>query len=855
MTSDANLQAAKLRVEELRSQINYHDYRYYVLNEPEISDAEYDELMRELRSLEERFPQLITPDSPTQRVSGQPVEAFGIVEHRRPLLSLANAFNDDELRAWHRRASNLADTDSFAMVCEPKIDGLAVALVYDGGRLVQGATRGDGVRGENITENLRTIRSIPLSLAGKKVPPLFEVRGEVYMPKKAFERLNDELADRGERLFANPRNAAAGSVRQKDSRITARRPLDIWIYALGWAEGSTPNTHWETMQRLGSLGFRVNPDNARCETIDEVARHYHEWAEKRERLDYEMDGIVVKIDDLSLQDRLGHVAREPRWAVAYKFPPTQGTTKLVDIGVNVGRTGSLNPYAILEPVRVGGATIKLATLHNEDDIRRKDIRIGDTVIVQRAGEVIPQVVGPVVSKRTGRERRYATPRKCPECRTPVVRPPGEAMSYCPNRACPAQAFRLLTHFVSRGAMDIDGVGEALCAALLRTGLVQDPADLYYLTKEQLQRTKQQVEGVISSTREAVAATEKLGKAQLAVLKRLTVEVLADPVKVSAVAAKYSLTPERLLVVRERVDKALPPVLKAVGASQDLAWEHVLTLEKLADKSILNILVSIAASAERALGRLVFALDIPHVGSEVADVLAQHFGSLDALAEASKEELLAVPTVGPDIAESVHDFFHELKNEELKNEAIIRKARDSIAASKQRSLGRLIFALGIRHVGSEVAEGLAQHFGSLDALAEASEEELLAVPAVGPKIAESVHDFFRDKGNRRIIEKLRRAGVRMEEEAAAPREGPLSGLAFVVTGTLSRWSRNEVEDLIKSLGGSAGSSVTKKTDYVVAGESPGSKLRKAEQPGVPILDEEAFVTLLRERGAEVANLVE
>jgi DNA ligase (NAD+) len=678
MTSDTNLQATKLRVEELRSQINYHDYRYYVLNDPEISDTEYDALMRNLRRLEEQYPQLITPDSPTQRVSGQPVEAFGIVEHRVPLLSLANAFSDDELHAWHRRASNLADTDAFAMVCEPKIDGLAVALVYDGGRLIQGATRGDGVRGENITENLRTIRSIPLSLAGKNAPSLFEVRGEVYMPKRAFERLNEELADRDERLFANPRNAAAGSVRQKDPRITARRPLDIWIYALGWTEATTPGTHWEVMQWLGSLGFRVNPDNARCETVDQVARHYRQWVEKRESLDYEMDGIVVKIDDLSLHERLGFVGREPRWAVAYKFPPTQATTKLVDIKVNVGRTGSLNPYAVLEPVEVGGVTLKLATLHNEDDIRRKDIRIGDTVIVQRAGDVIPQVVGPVVSKRTGRERRYTTPKKCPVCRTPVVRPPGEAMSYCPNRACPEQAFRLLTHFVSRGAMDVDGVGEALSAALLKEGLVQDPADLYYLTKEQL-----------------------------------------------------------------------------VG------------LERMAEKSAENVI-------------------------------------------------------------------------------------DAIATSKERSLGRLVFALGIRHVGSEMAAVLAQQFGSLDALAQASEEELVAVPAVGPKIAESVHEFFRDESNRRVIEKLRRAGVRTEAPlaAAAPREGPLSGLAFVVTGTLSRWSRHEAENLIRSLGGSAGSSVTKKTDYVVAGESPGSKLRKAEQYGVPVLNEGAFVKFLRQRRAQV-----
>ncbi len=494
------------------------------------------------------------------------------------------------------------------------------------------------------------------------------------MTRRGFEQLNEERAEQGQPLFANPRNAAAGSVRQLDSRITARRPLDIFVYQLGWSDGPTPESHWKAMQWLGSLGFRVNPHMARFHSLDEVARHCREWVERRESLDYDIDGVVVKIDDLRLQRALGFVGREPRWAVAYKFPPTQATTRLIDILVNVGRTGSLNPYAVLEPVRVGGATVKLATLHNEDDIRRKDIRIGDMVIVQRAGEVIPQVVGPVVSRRTGRERVYSIPKKCPECGTPVVRPEGEAMSYCPNRACPAQAFRLLTHFVSRGAMDIDGIGESLSMALLKEGLVEDPADLYSLTKDQL-----------------------------------------------------------------------------------------LKLERLADKSAQNVL-------------------------------------------------------------------------------------DAIAGSKQRPLARLVFALGIRHVGSEMAETLAGHFGSLDALAAADAEELSAIPTVGPKIAESVYAWFQDDSNRRLVEKLRRAGVRLEGEAAA-REGPLSGLSFVVTGTLSRWSRNEAEGLIKSLGGAAGSSVTKKTDYLVLGEGPGSKLQKAQQYGTKLLSEDEFVALLRERGVE------
>jgi len=758
------VQEARLRAEELRSQINYHDYLYYVKNAPEISDAEYDELMRRLRAIEAHYPELITPDSPTQRVAGQPVEAFGVVQHREPMLSLANAFNYEELKAWHRRALNLAEVNGFAMVCEPKIDGLAVALVYENGRLVQGATRGDGLRGENITENLRTIRSIPMHLRADLFPARFEVRGEVYMSKAAFEQLNNARADCGEPLFANPRNAAAGSVRQLDPRITASRRLDIWVYQLGWAEGERPPTHWETLQWLGELGFRINPHITRYESLDAIEDHYRRWTDKRHELEYEIDGLVIKIDDVALWDRLGYVGREPRWAIAYKFPPIQATTKLIDIDINVGRTGSLNPFAILEPVRVGGVVVKQATLHNEDDIRRKDIRIGDTVIVQRAGDVIPQVVGPVTSKRTGAEREFVMRERCPTCGGEVYRPPGEAMSYCTNVSCPAQTYRWLTHFVGRGAMDIDDVGEKLALALLRAGLVQDPADLYFLTKEQLQRTKQQVKGVISSVREAVAATEKLGKAQLAVLKRLTVKVLSDRGEVSAVAAKYSLTPERLLVLRDRVDEALPLVLKAVGVSQDLAWEHVLTLEKLADKSIPNILVS-------------------------------------------------------------------------------------IAASKQRSFGRVIFALGIRHVGGEMAELLAGHFGSLDAIASASLEELQAVPAIGPKIAESVYQYFQEPRNRRVMEKLRRAGVRMEEKPAAKKAGPLAGQSFVITGTLASMARSKAEGLLWELGADVGSSVTRKTTFLVVGQQPGSKLQTAQGYGTRLMDEETFLRLLREHGVE------
>ena len=670
-----HVQEAKLRAEELRSRVNYHDYLYYAKDQPEISDAEYDELMRRLRAIEEHYPELITPDSPTQRVPNVPVQAFGVVEHRDPLLSLANAFNFTQLQAWHKRAGAMAGTSSFQMVCEPKIDGLAVSLVFEEGRFVQGATRGDGFRGENITENLKTIRSIPMQLRGSHFPSSFEVRGEVYMPKSAFERLNDDRAGRGEPLFANPRNAAAGSVRQLDPRVTASRRLDIWIYQLGWSEGDhIPRTHWDTMRWLGDLGFRINPNLRRFDHTAEVEAFYHEWRDRRHNLEYEIDGMVVKIDDKHLWDELGFVGREPRWAIAYKFPPIQATTVLKRIAINVGRTGSLNPFAILEPVQVGGVIVKQATLHNEDDIRRKDIRQGDTVIVQRAGDVIPQVVGPVVSKRTGKEKRYKIPKKCPVCGSETHRPEGEAMTYCTNVSCPAQMFRWIAHWT--GVMDIEGIGEQWVSTLLEGSLISDPADIYSLTRDQL-------------------------------------------------------------IVIERMG----PVL--------------------ADKVIKNI-----------------------------------------------------------------------------------------ETSKGRNLGALLFALGIRHVGSEVATTLADHFETLDALATASAEEISAVEGIGPKIAKSVLAYFRDEGKRKIIEKLRRAGVNFQQRRAAPKEGPLKGQAFVFTGTLAAMPRSHAERLVSGLGAEAASSVTRKITYVVAGADPGSKLQKAQSYGIPVLTEDEFLAMMRDHGVEV-----
>ncbi|MBE9477857.1 MAG: NAD-dependent DNA ligase LigA [Chloroflexi bacterium] len=672
------------RIEQLRVQLNHHNYRYYVMDNPEISDAEYDTLMRELKQLEAEYPSLLTPDSPTQRVGAAPVEAFGVVEHPLPLLSLGNVFDREELEGWYTRIVKLLGEQPSNFVCEHKIDGLAVALTYVDGQLIIGATRGDGLRGENITQNLRTIRSIPLSVS-REAPPRFEVRGEVFLPRTGFAKLNRERAEEGLPLFANPRNAAAGSVRQLDPRITAKRPLDMYIYMLGYAEGRpTPPTHWEGMEYLKSLGFKVNPNCRLLNSIEEVEGYYQTWVNERESLSYEADGIVVKVDSLEWQKRLGDVGREPRWAVAYKFPAIQGTTRLKEIRVSVGRTGTLNPYAVLEPVSVGGVTIKQAALHNEEDIRRKDIRKGDMVVVQRAGEVIPQVVGPVVSKRTGEEKEFSLLETifdkekerpaCPECQAEVVKLEGEAMYYCSNAACPAQVKERIEHFTSRGAMDIRGIGESLSSILFEQGLVKDIADLYDLKKK---------------------------KGQL---------------------------------------------LKLAGMG-----------EKSADKLL-----------------------------------------------------------------------------------------KAIEESKGRPLSRLIFALGIRHVGGETAELLAKHFSSIDRLAEASREGLLTVPSIGPKIADSILAFFRQEENKRIIQRLKDAGVSPEEEKAGLERLPLAGQEFVITGRLDTSSRLEAEARIKAMGGTAKSDITGKTTYLVAGAEPGSKLARARALGIKQLTEEEFLKLLGEK---------
>jgi DNA ligase (NAD+) len=473
------------RAARLRDEINEHIYRYHVLDKPVISDAVYDQLLRELAELEARYPDLITADSPTQRVGAPPSAAFATVRHRAPMMSLANAFGDEELEAWDKRVRQALGSAAVRYVCELKIDGAAVSLTYRDGLLVTGATRGDGTEGEDVTSNLRTIKSLPLRLRVKKPPQLIEVRGEAYLPRKTFDAVNAERDARGEPRFANPRNAAAGSLRQLDPQITASRPLDIFAYGLGAADGLALRSHWETLEWLRGAGFRTNPHAARCDSLDEVKAYVRTWTERRAVLDYDTDGVVIKVDDVTQQVELGATTQAPRWALAYKFPAEQAITRLIDITINVGRTGALTPAAVLEPVRVSGVTVTSATLHNEDEITRKDIRIGDWVIVQRAGEVIPEVVAPLVERRTGHERLFQMPDRCPVCGTPVEKPEGEAVARCPNLSCPAQVHERLIHFASRDAMNIEGLGVKLIGQLLEEGLVRDPAGLYRVKKDDL----------------------------------------------------------------------------------------------------------------------------------------------------------------------------------------------------------------------------------------------------------------------------------------------------------------------------------------------------------------------------------
>lgn len=660
------------RIAELTEQVRYHNARYYGDDEPEISDAEYDALVLELVDLEGTYPDLADPDSPTRRPGFAQASTFEPVTHVVPMLSLDNAFNLEDLTAWGARIERTIETP-VRFVCEPKIDGLAISILYENGRFVRGATRGDGVTGEDVTANVATIAAVPRTLKGNDVPRRLEVRGEVYMPQASFEALNRRQGEADARLFANPRNAAAGSLRQKDATVTAERDLSLWCYHVGADEGGpVHSSHEATLRWLGNLGFPVNPEIRSFDSLADVHEFCVGVEERRHAFGYEIDGVVVKVDDLAQRVELGFTSKAPRWAIAYKFPPEEKTTVLRGIHVSIGRTGRATPFAELEPVFVGGSTVGLATLHNQDEVARKDVRPGDTVIVRKAGDVIPEVVGPVLAKRTRGARRWKFPIECPVCGGPLVRLEGEADSRCVNFDCPAQCVQRIVFFAGRSAMDIEGLGEERVAQFVEAGLLADAGDLYSITLDQL-----------------------------------------------------------------------------------------LPLERIGERSAENLIAA-------------------------------------------------------------------------------------IEASKQRPLAKLLVGLGIRHVGPAASNELARALGHFDRIEAASEEELAAVDGVGAVIAASIRSFFETERNQAVLAKLRAAGVNLEgpEVVAAPEGAPsLAGATFVLTGTLEGFTREQAQTEIEARGGKVTSSVSKKTGFVVAGESPGSKLAKAETVGVPVLDEAAFVELL------------
>jgi DNA ligase (NAD+) len=665
------------RAVELRQQLEYHGRRYYELDDPEIGDDDYDKLLDELRAIEAQHPELITPESPTQRVGGAPVSSLQKVEHLQPMHSLANARSADELRAWIDRMRNhLAregiEDPSFTYVCEPKVDGLAMSLLYRDGVLERAATRGDGVIGEDVTHNVRTIETVLDRIEGDGVPALLEVRGEVYMSLPDFTAVNERRAEAGQPTFMNPRNSAAGAIRQLDPRQSAERPLSFWSYAIGVRKGLQFSGHHESLQWLKDHGFPVNPDIVLLDSEQEVVKQCLDWQERRGSLDFEIDGVVIKVDDLELQRRLGVSGRDPRWAIAWKFPPTTKVTTLKKVHWNVGKYGDLHPFGELEPVGVGGVTVSMATLHNEEDLLRKDVREGDEVIVLRAGDVIPQIVSPAphAAEKKGRARRPRPPKKCPVCATPTVKPEDSVFTHCPNLECQGRQWQLLKHFASRGAMDIEGLGEEQVSLLQRAGLVRTAADFYRLTAEQL-------------------------------------------------------------------------------------------------------------------------VELPRVG------------------EISAKNLVA-----------------------------------AIAKSTGQPFGRVLFAIGIEGVGFVTGRNIAQRFRSIDALLDATPAQIAETPGIGPKVAELIHTRLLEPQMRELIADLRQLGLRFEEDGPPPGEGPLSEKTFVLTGTLPDLTREEATELITKAGGRVTTSVSKKTDYVVAGESAGSKLAKAERLGVDVIDEAALLELVR-----------
>lgn len=671
---DQDIQA---RMAKLRQEIHFHNYRYHVMQSPVISDYEYDLLLRELQELEARYPEYVTPDSPTQRVGAEPSERFARVQHPSPILSLANAFNGDEVRAWYERIAKLDPrVTQTSFVVEPKLDGLTVVLHYESGVFTLGATRGDGETGEDITTNLRTVRSLPLRIpVGENpdisIPNILVIRGEAFIKLAEFEELNRRLEESGERTYVNPRNTASGTLRQLDSSVTASVPISLLCYAIVASDGEVPTTQWETISYLRDIGFPVDPGIVCAKNIEQAIVESEKWIDKRESLAYEADGVVIKINDLELSESLGVVGKDPRGAIAFKFPAQVVTTKLLDIGINIGRTGVVTPFAILEPVEVGGVTVRKATLHNFDFIDEKDIRIGDRVQVKRAGDVIPYVIGPIQDARTGEEKPFEIPDRCPSCGERLERLPGEVAIYCINAACPTQLVRNVEHFASRSAMDVEGLGIKVSEQLVEAGLIQDVADLYSISKDDL-----------------------------------------------------------------------------------------LELEGFAEKKAENLI-------------------------------------------------------------------------------------QAIQSTRQQNLGRLIGALGIRGVGEVMASSLANHFGTLKALSKSSLEDLETIEGVGPNIASAIVDWFSQPRNQTILEKLAKVGTWTQERPAQPSEEELTlgELTFVLTGTLPTMTRDEAKSLIESRGGKVTGTVSSRTSYVLAGESPGSKLEKAQSLGVPIIDEDGLRKLI------------
>ncbi|RLF41012.1 MAG: DNA ligase (NAD(+)) LigA [Thermoplasmata archaeon] len=661
----------KKRIEELRKEIRHHDYLYYVLNKPEISDAEYDRLMEELKRLEEAYPEFITPDSPTQRVGGYPAEEFKTVRHTKPMLSLDSAFTEEDIRRFDERVKRELGEENIEYVAEPKLDGLSVELVYENGVFTRGSTRGDGINGEDVTENLKTIKSVPLRLR-EPYPSMLAVRGEVIMHIDAFEKLNKQMIERGEEPLANPRNAAAGSLRRLDPRETAERPLDIFFYEILSIEGVSIKTQWEVLNHLKKWGLKVNPIIRKCSCIEDAIRYHEEMTEKRDSLSYEIDGVVIKVDRLDYQEKLGVKARSPRWAIAYKFPPREEETEIIDIVVQVGRTGALTPIALLKPVDVTGVTVSRATLHNQDFIDQMDVRIGDKVKIARAGDVIPEVVKVIKETRTGKEKKFHIPSTCPVCGSKVIKD-GAFYRCTGGLSCPSQLKRSIGHYASKGAMDIEGLGRKNVDLLVDNGLIKRVSDIYTIKKEDL-----------------------------------------------------------------------------------------LKLPRFADKSADNLL-------------------------------------------------------------------------------------KGIEESKNRDLGRFIYALGIPNVGEHMARLLAQHFKTLDALMNAREEDLLNIREVGPETAESIISFFKEKRNREEIERMKKLGVKATFMREEKKKGVLEGKTFVFTGALKEFSRDEAKRIVEELGGRAASSVSRNVDYVVVGEKPGSKYEKAEKLGLKIISEEEFKKLIEGRG--------